>query len=177
MLKQTLHNSRKNGFDVLAQEYVNEEKTSVETGYNDWSSSYTKIGQLVIDSTSLNEQSEDFCRSITFNPWNTAPEYQPIGGVQRLRKTIYTGIQGLRREYQTTLHKAIVDIHSQNQEVSLDQVNQAYPVGQSREAEIDEAEFDEYNPLEEMTQSSFDHSEINEEAGFDESVEVQVHVN
>jgi len=181
MLNQALASSRNQGYDILAQEFTNEVATSIETGYNDWSSSYTKIGTLIIDSTSVNEKSEDFCRAITFNPWNTAPEYQPIGGVQRLRKTIYTEIQRLRRSYQSTMGKNVVNANGQNQEVTLDQVKAAYPLTNEKSTEmgldslVDE-EAVEYDNAD-LTESTFDDAVINDEAQFDETVNIDVRVN
>jgi hypothetical protein len=38
----------------------------------------------------------NFAEKIAFNPWNTLPEHQPLGGMNRARKLIYTELSKLR---------------------------------------------------------------------------------
>jgi len=145
LLDQALRKSRGNGFDILAQQYKSEGETPIETGYTDWHTPYTKIGFVVIDSDHINTSGEDFCRALNFNPWNTAPDYQPIGGIQRARKVVYTEIQKLRRQYQTNMGKNIVNSGPNANDASLQAVEQAYPLAPNvakHEAEVDAADYD-----------------------------------
>lgn len=39
-----------------------------------------------------------FCENLSFTPWHTIPEHRPLGGINRLRKTIYDTISRVRHE-------------------------------------------------------------------------------
>jgi hypothetical protein len=38
----------------------------------------------------------NFAEKIAFNPWNALPEHQPLGGMNRARKMVYTELAKLR---------------------------------------------------------------------------------
>ncbi|MBS7660335.1 catalase family protein [Pseudomonas lalucatii] len=39
-----------------------------------------------------------FCDNLSFNPWHTLAEHRPIGGINRLRKSVYEAVSVYRRE-------------------------------------------------------------------------------
>ncbi|AYC32891.1 catalase [Pseudomonas cavernae] len=39
-----------------------------------------------------------FCDNLSFNPWHSLPEHQPIGGINRLRKAVYEAVSVYRHE-------------------------------------------------------------------------------
>ncbi|MDA7089076.1 catalase family protein [Pseudomonas sp. SA3-5] len=39
-----------------------------------------------------------FCDNLAFNPWHSLPEHRPIGGINRLRKAVYTAVSVYRQE-------------------------------------------------------------------------------
>jgi len=181
MLRNSIAQRKLQGYDILAQEWVNEHDTPIESGFVDWNAKYTKIGRIVIDSPSLIEtpSAEDFCRAATFNPWNTASDYQPVGGIQRVRKVVYTGLQKLRRSYQVQLQKNIVPAGA-NYDITLAQVQQHYPLTgtSNNEVELNEAEFDSAESNESgMGQATWDFDREELKAENDEEIDVNVHVN
>jgi len=149
--------------------------TPIENGQSTWNTPWKRLGELIIDSTDLNDvgpnSSESFCRAATFNPWNTDVNYQPVGGIQRIRKVVYTEIQKVRRQYQIQMGKNIVDPKNPVQEITWNQVEQALPLTaaprataahlathKKHEAEIDEAEVDEAE-LDQMDQFEHHHQQ------------------
>jgi hypothetical protein len=50
------------------------------------------IPQQVFDS----EAQMNYCENLSFDPWHSLPEHQPIGGVNRIRKVVYERISTLR---------------------------------------------------------------------------------
>jgi hypothetical protein len=40
----------------------------------------------------------EYCEGLSFTPWHSLPQHQPIGGVNRIRKTVYERISTLRHE-------------------------------------------------------------------------------
>jgi hypothetical protein len=41
------------------------------------------------------EQAE-FCQNMTFNPWHSLPEHEPIGGINRARRDVMFALQNVR---------------------------------------------------------------------------------
>ena len=37
-----------------------------------------------------------YCEALSFTPWHSLPEHQPIGGVNRIRKAVYERASTLR---------------------------------------------------------------------------------
>jgi len=40
----------------------------------------------------------EFCDNLSMTPWHALPEHRPLGGVNRVRRTVYTTISKLRHE-------------------------------------------------------------------------------
>jgi hypothetical protein len=39
-----------------------------------------------------------FCDNLSFTPWHTIPEHRPLGGINRVRKTVYDTVSRVRHE-------------------------------------------------------------------------------
>ena len=39
-----------------------------------------------------------FCENLSFTPWHAIPEHRPLGGINRVRKTVYDTISRVRHE-------------------------------------------------------------------------------
>lgn len=39
---------------------------------------------------------QKFCEDLSFTPWHSLPTHEPVGGINRLRKSVYEAISGLR---------------------------------------------------------------------------------
>ena len=46
-----------------------------------------------------------FCENLSFTPWHTIPEHRPLGGINRVRKTVYDTISHVRHEINGDKHR------------------------------------------------------------------------
>lgn len=89
-------------FDFLVQLYVDEEKTPIENPMQEWKeedSPYVKVATVRIPSQKFDfEERKRLDEGLSFNPWHTLPEHEPLGSVNLARKKIYQEIANYRRE-------------------------------------------------------------------------------
>lgn len=87
-------------FDFCVQLQTDPEKMPVEDAMVEWrekDSPYRKVASIRIPSQAFESfEQMAFAEKIAFNPWNTLQEHQPIGGMNRARKLIYTELSKLR---------------------------------------------------------------------------------
>lgn len=85
-------------FAIEAQFQKDVEQDPIEDASKEWkSTSFEKIGHLRFERQNLKNADRDaFCEQLTFSPWNTIAEHQPLGQVMRARKAIYKESQYLR---------------------------------------------------------------------------------
>ncbi|HAA26565.1 MAG TPA: catalase [Cyanobacteria bacterium UBA8553] len=90
-------------FDFLVQLYVDDEKTPIEDATIEWQETDSpfikvatiKIGSQVFDTEARKRLDE----GLSFTPWHTLPEHQPLGRVNFARKKIYQETTQNRREH------------------------------------------------------------------------------
>ncbi|ARV60766.1 catalase [Nostocales cyanobacterium HT-58-2] len=89
-------------FDFLVQLYVDEEKTSIENPMQEWKeedSPFIKVATIKIPSQKFDfDERKRLDEGMSFNPWHTLPEHEPIGSVNLARKKIYQELAKYRRE-------------------------------------------------------------------------------
>ncbi|KAB8331184.1 catalase family protein [Scytonema tolypothrichoides VB-61278] len=89
-------------FDFLIQLYVDEEKTSIENPMQKWKeedSPFIKVATIRIPSQKFDfDERKRLDEGLSFNPWHTLPEHEPIGSVNLARKKIYQELAKYRRE-------------------------------------------------------------------------------
>ncbi|MBW4629437.1 MAG: catalase family protein [Brasilonema octagenarum HA4186-MV1] len=89
-------------FDFLIQLYVDEEKTSIENPMQEWKeedSPFMKVATIKIPSQKFDfDERKRLDEGLSFNPWHTLPEHEPIGSVNLARKKIYQELAKYRRE-------------------------------------------------------------------------------
>lgn len=60
-------------------------------------SPFVEVARIIIDNQAFtaadNRQS---CETISFNPWQSLPDHQPLGGINRVRKAVYSEIAPFR---------------------------------------------------------------------------------
>jgi hypothetical protein len=90
-------------FDFFAQRQIDSVAQSVEDGTSVWDPAMSppvKIARLTIPRTALDtaavNATEATCDSLSFNPWNSAPEYRPLGHMNRSRKFAYEASTKMR---------------------------------------------------------------------------------
>lgn len=102
-LREAMATYLRNGeacFDFMVQFQTDPVKMPVEDSSVDWDESLSpfitvatlKIPQQVFDS----QPQMEYCEGLSFTPWHSLPQHQPIGGVNRVRKTVYERISTLR---------------------------------------------------------------------------------
>ncbi|MGH7999882.1 MAG: catalase family protein [Brasilonema sp.] len=89
-------------FDFLIQLFVDEEKTSIENPTQEWKeedSPFIKVATIRIRSQKFDfEERNRLNEGLSFNPWHTLPEHEPIGSLNLARKKIYQELAKYRRE-------------------------------------------------------------------------------
>ncbi|WP_193198200.1 catalase family protein [Nostoc sp. MG11] len=90
-------------FDFLIQMYVNDEKTPIEDSTIEWQqtdSPFVKVATIKIPSQVFDtEERKRLDEGLSFTPWHTLPEHQPLGAVNLARKKIYQEATRNRREH------------------------------------------------------------------------------
>ena len=89
-------------FDFLVQFYVDDQRTPIEDATVEWQagdSPYHKVGVIRIP----RQRFEDAERvtggeRMTFNPWHSLTEHEPVGGMNRARREIYRAMADFRRQ-------------------------------------------------------------------------------
>ena len=56
-----------------------------------------EVAQIIVHPVGENEQLVDACKSLVFTPWHALAEHEPLGGINRLRKPVYSESADFRR--------------------------------------------------------------------------------
>jgi hypothetical protein len=51
-----------------------------------------------------------FAEHVAFTPWHTRPEHEPLGGVNRTRRTVYQAVSALRSELNGVIRREPVSL-------------------------------------------------------------------
>lgn len=90
-------------YDFLVQLYVNDEKTPIEDPMQEWKeedSPFIKLATIRIPSQKFDfEERQRLDEGLSFTPWHTLPEHEPLGSVNLARKKIYQQTVKARRKY------------------------------------------------------------------------------
>lgn len=103
-LRTAMANRLSNGdacFDFMVQPRRSE-AMKVEDSKTEWLESeapFIKVATIhipkqVFDTPERNE----FCENLSFTPWHSLPEHRPLGGVNRVRRTVYEQTSKLRHD-------------------------------------------------------------------------------
>jgi hypothetical protein len=108
-LAQALENSVKQGEDIClsfkvqvvkASRLKGREKEMIENASIAWSEEefpFVEVAQIVIHPVGQDEQLVDACKSLLFTPWHALAAHEPLGGINRLRKPVYSDSADFRR--------------------------------------------------------------------------------
>ncbi|MEH2235799.1 catalase family protein [Nostoc sp.] len=90
-------------YDFLVQLYVNDEKTPIEDPMQEWQepdSPFIKLATITIPAQKFDfEERKRLDEGLSFTPWHTLPEHEPLGSVNLARKKVYRELAKARREY------------------------------------------------------------------------------
>ncbi len=101
MVKQLTKDQNQSKFDFLIQFYVDEAKTPIENPMQEWKevdSPFIKVATVTIPPQEFDTvERKKLDESLSFNPWHTLPEHEPVGSVNLSRRKIYQEIAKARR--------------------------------------------------------------------------------
>lgn len=86
-------------FDFYVQFQEDADAQPIEDPTIEWKTPFVKIATIIIpkqvfDTPEMNKMAEN----ITFNPWHSLKAHQPLGGINRARKTVYEAMQKIRHQ-------------------------------------------------------------------------------
>jgi len=89
-------------FDFMVQLRANPGKMPVEDPTSNWNerqSPFRRVATIRIPSQDFtSEAHKAFAEHLSFTPWHTLPEHQPLGGINRVRRAVYEVISDLRHQ-------------------------------------------------------------------------------
>ena len=89
-------------FDFLVQLRKNSPEMPIEDPTVEWSendSPFIPVARITIPVQAFTSPEQlKSCENLSFTPWHTIPEHQPLGGINRVRKTVYDTISRVRHE-------------------------------------------------------------------------------
>jgi hypothetical protein len=102
MLAQLTNEKKEAVFDFLVQFFVDETTTPIENPMQDWKqedSPFIKLATITIPPQEFdNDERKQLDASLSFTPWHTLLEHEPVGSVNLSRRKIYQETAKARRE-------------------------------------------------------------------------------
>jgi len=96
-------------FDFLVQLRELPSEMPIEDPTIEWSEKnapFIPVARITIpDQTFTSPEQRAFCENLSFTPWHTIPEHRPLGGINRVRKTVYDTISHVRHEINGDKHR------------------------------------------------------------------------
>lgn len=71
---------------VRSKGQITDTATQIENACREWDDSWKEFADLELSKTLLDEAA---CESLVFTPWHCLKEHQPLGSINRLRKSVY----------------------------------------------------------------------------------------
>ncbi|MFI5306272.1 MAG: hypothetical protein ACHQ53_02905, partial [Polyangiales bacterium] len=94
-------------FAFRVQVQVPDANMPIEDASIEWSqasSPYVQVAQITIDHQRFSsELQNELCENLSFMPWHSLPEHEPIGGLNRARKVLYPAVAKYRHEANAAL--------------------------------------------------------------------------
>lgn len=89
-------------FDFLVQLRKRPMEMPIEDPTLEWSetdSPFMPVARIAIPAQAFDSPTQlKLCENLSFTPWHTLPEHRPLGGINRVRKTVYDTISRVRHE-------------------------------------------------------------------------------
>ncbi len=91
--------SKEVSFDFLVQFQTDADKMPIEDARIEWTSPFHKVATIKIPPQTFDSPEQmEFCENLSYTPWHSLPEHEPLGAVNRARKPIYQAISKLRHD-------------------------------------------------------------------------------
>lgn len=101
---------REASFDLLVQRRAREDRMPVEDATIEWrehDAPFRPVARITVPPQLLAERR--FCEDLSFTPWHGLPAHRPVGGINRVRREVYTAISRLRHEMNGALRQEPVE--------------------------------------------------------------------
>lgn len=89
-------------FEFLVQRQIDPETMPVEDATIEWSESaseFVKVATIRVPMQEFNTLEQDtLCENLSFNPWHTLPEHEPLGNINRMRRLVYDVVSVTRHD-------------------------------------------------------------------------------
>jgi len=89
-------------FEFLVQLRKHPTEMPIEDPTLEWSendSPFIPVARITIPAQDFTSPEQlEFCENLSFTPWHAIPEHRPLGGINRVRKTVYDTISRVRHE-------------------------------------------------------------------------------
>lgn len=89
-------------FDFLVQLRKHPDQMPIEDPTVEWNekdSPFIPVARIIIPPQKFDSPMQlNFCENLSFTPWHTIPEHRPLGGINRVRKTVYDTMSRVRHE-------------------------------------------------------------------------------
>ena len=89
-------------FDFMVQRRDNPQTMPIEDSTSEWRESeapFVTVARITIPPQRFDTlEQRAFGENLSFTPWHGLPEHRPLGGINRMRRTVYTTISVLRHE-------------------------------------------------------------------------------
>jgi catalase len=100
MVEYLTQNGKEAKFKFLVQLYIDDDKTPIEDPTKEWDSEFHEVATIVIPSQPFDfDERKRLDESLSFTPWHSLREHEPVGKVNLSRKEIYHHIAQRRRAY------------------------------------------------------------------------------
>ncbi len=89
-------------FEFMLQFQTDPETMPIEDASVIWDedqSPFVKVATITIDEQDFNSaENQKSCEAMTFNPWQSLEEHRPLGGINRVRRAVYSELGEFRTE-------------------------------------------------------------------------------
>jgi catalase len=89
-------------FDVFVQPQVDSETTPIEDATREWEEKLApsfRVATIHVPPQVFdNDEQMQFGENLSLNPWHCLPEHRPLGGINRLRKAVYSAMSDFRHK-------------------------------------------------------------------------------
>jgi catalase len=103
VIKYLTQEVKEANFDFLVQLFVDEEKTPIEDPTQEWKEEDApsiKLATVKIPAQKFDfEERDRLNEGLSFSPWHTLPEHEPLGAINLARKKVYLEAAKFRREH------------------------------------------------------------------------------
>ncbi len=113
-LRETMEKQLKESsacFTFMVQVQTDAQSMPVEDPAVEWDeniSPFYPVAELIIPKQEFaNVAMDSLCENVSYTPWHSIPEHRPIGGINRVRKSVYQAISDYRHERNKTKRKEI----------------------------------------------------------------------